>query len=825
MTLAQIPSYATLVDQQFIQIDGPDGITTSYSYDQQQRTLYFKESQIIYPSFHGRTHIAEDLIPYATCDTPGLMGPDDKCKLDALLQTRLGVLGFQGAGFADDGGWMQGDVIFAAGTEFISLERIGNVIRFTVDSPIPLNCGCETCQQIFWVQDETEIASIRPPTCSGKLPGLNSYGEVKFYLFPESTIVDPNNPAATINNKGNYPSLIFKRYDDSIIPGAAEFDMVLQRNAFNSSQTQVGWSMTPGAVGVAQCVWFMGVDNDGNQLRFDLAPATDALSMGALLYNGNVITKKMGVIVDYTATVLTTNQYSIKEWNVDQQVAVGNPITAKNVWQYNNPNNGFSGANPKTLALDSGIDLLPIGTLIDLWAFQIGQVSGTPIYRYYFSEKPQLNPNNMWTWVDSVQFGDVAIARQEPNGNTDYIDAAVQVSAIKNLERTQWGLTGYDDPLFDFDSVFRVGTGASDISSQHRASIDTSLPGMRIIPASDALTHFSERPVWLWNRRNICNAIFRADIGNPLENAFTPYDIILRSTIDETTNKYARVVDKGNVNGLYYVRIAGLHFHDLPVFGAIRTLNGNTPNMIYNYSRKLALPSFHSGTNGTAGIEPDISVNPYIDTVVLVGGAENNRQFPGEIGDVVELLHEEYNSPCVRLEFAYNEDTQLIQLQVKVGVLDMSLPYENNAAGEVDDYVRGLAPGYAVSGGYSQTGTWTGIGTQPAASPDGFKVYDGGAQIGGTESEYWNRLEILLRDNQVWVWWNKLLIPPSASLSAALPTPVIVSTPYFTIPQDANITFGKIGMRLWPGVTLRRCDLRTQLTTFSEFTYGQLSIQ
>jgi hypothetical protein len=57
------------------------------------------------------------------------MSADDKCKLDAMLGTRLGVLGFSGAGMPDDGGWLSGDIILAAGTEFISLERIGMQVK------------------------------------------------------------------------------------------------------------------------------------------------------------------------------------------------------------------------------------------------------------------------------------------------------------------------------------------------------------------------------------------------------------------------------------------------------------------------------------------------------------------------------------------------------------------------------------------------------------------------------------------------------------------------------------------------------------------------
>ena len=54
----KIPSHTTLADAQFITIKGPNLLTTGYQYDTQQRALYFKESQVIYPSFHGPTHVA-----------------------------------------------------------------------------------------------------------------------------------------------------------------------------------------------------------------------------------------------------------------------------------------------------------------------------------------------------------------------------------------------------------------------------------------------------------------------------------------------------------------------------------------------------------------------------------------------------------------------------------------------------------------------------------------------------------------------------------------------------------------------------------------------
>lgn len=840
MALSQVPKYTTLKDEQFIQVQGPDGLTTGYQYDAQLRALYFKESQVIFPSFHGHTHIAEDPVPEATCDTPGLMSADDKCKLDALLQTRIGVLGFQGAGFPDDGGWLQGDIILAAGTEFISLERIGNVVRFTVDSPVPMNCACEECQQIFWIQDETDVSAIRPPTCGGKMPGVNSYGEIKVYLFPESTLVDPNNPAVTLNKKDNYPAFIFKRYDDSIAPNTGELEIILKRNATNKRQTEIGWAFTPGAAGIAQCVWFMGRDNDGNQIRFDLDPEAEPGLMGALLYKGHLLTKKMAVIVDYTSTILSTNQYTVREWDVDGQKAVGDPFTAKNVWQYANPENPASGKNPKTLLLDSTIDLLPIGSLVEMWFFKVGEVAGEPIRRHYFSKKPTLNPNHIWTWVGQVQFGDVAIAREEVlagEGSEDK-NAAVQVPALRDFETGTWGLTGQDDPLLVFDVASTAGTEGAEVNKQHRAVLDTTLPGLKVVASTDTPDDFSERPVMLWHRQPLCNALVRADIGRPGGSEFTPYDIILRSPVDQFTTKYMKVVGKGIVNGLHYVKVAGVHFQDLPAFGTVRVLHpSGNQNLVYNYNKKFVFPTilgpdflgtagevFTGGTEPTGGYVGD-PTNQSVDTLVLAGGADNNIPYPGDVGDIIELLHQEYNSTVVRVEFSYNSSTGLVEVQFKVGTLDMSLEYEEDViADDADDYVRGLAPGYAVSAIYSQSAPFSGVGSQPDASPEGFVVYDGGAQVGGTLSEYWNTLEVMLRDNQVWIWWNKLLVPPSSTLSQGLPTPVTIDTPYFPVEQDATRQFGKVGMRLWPGAAVRRFDVRTQITLFNEFVYGQLEV-
>lgn len=820
MALFKIPDASTLQDEQFISIEGPDALTTGYQYDIAQRSLYFKESQVVYPSFHGTTHIAEDPIPAATCDTPGLLSADDKCKLDALLQTRVGVLGFMGAGFPDDGGWLQGDIILAAGTEFISLERIGNVVRFTVDSPLPLNCACEECTQIFWVQDETEISSIRPPVCSGRLPGMNAYGEMKIYLMPESTIVDPNNTAAALANKGNFPSLVFKRYDDSITPGAAELELSLKKDSVNSTLTEVGWAMTPGPAGVTECVWFTGKDDDGNQIRFELDSKSDPGMLGALLYKGNLITKKMAVISDYSATILSNNQYKCHMWDVDNRKSLGTVFTATNIWQYDNPLNPASGSKPQTQLLDSSIDLLPIGTLVDIWYFQIGEVAGEPINRYYFNRRPDLNPQNLWSWSGGVQFGDTVVAREElqPGSGSDDKNSSALFSGIRTFERQQWGLTGYDDPLFQFTKVAEGGTELADITREHRAVIDTALPGLKVTADPNNLDDFSERPINLWYRKSLNNALISLDIGRPSSSEFSPFDIILRGNIDEHANKYVKMVDSGIVDGLHYIEVKGVQFHDLPPFGTLRVLSpSSNHNVVYNYTKKFLCKTETQLTGGTGHTDP-------FDSVVLVN-TDSNTQYLGSEGDILELLHQEYNSVVVRVEFGFTPGTNLVELQFKVGTLDMSLPYEEDlAADDLDDYVRGMTSGYAVSAVYSQAGTFTGVGAKPATSPENFKVYDGGAQIGGVEDEYWNKLEIMLRDNQVWIWWNGLLMPPSASLSSQLPVPVILDSPYFPITESDNMEFGKMGVRMWPGATMRRMNVRNQIINFSEFKYGQLQV-
>jgi hypothetical protein len=738
----------------------------------------------------------------------GLMAADDKCKLDALTQMRLGIVGFQGGGFPDDGGWLQGDVILAAGSEFISIERFGNVIRWTVDSPIPLSCNVETCASIYWVQDSTETSTIRPPSCAGKLPGLSTYGEMKVYLMPESLIVNTSNPDASLNTKTTYPSLIFKRYDDSVAPGVGEYELVLKRSATNSTSTNVGWAFTPGAGATPECVWFMGSDANGDQIRFDLDMVSTPGILGGLLYNGNLLTKRAAVITDYTTQVLATNQYVCKWWDVHgATVADNTSFIATNVWQYDYPEGGV---NSKALVLDKTIGILPIGTVIDMWFFEVGSVNDVPIRQYVFNRKPSLDAGSVWSEVGCVEFGTQLTARTEPSTPTATFDFEL-VTDVRNFEHKVWGMTGIDPPylLTEVTESASGGTSGSeimifDVNDQYIASIDTSLPGLRVERQSSTET-YRQRPVCLWNRHIGSSCLANIAIGRPSETGvYPPYDILLNAPIDGNEEYFLNVVETGALTGGtgYYVLLRGASFQELPQFGTLRLLTGLNAGHTWSYTYK-AMCSLHAE-----------------DVVALIGSSP----FVGLISEIAQILHQEYSGPCVRLNFNLTSAGK-VELYFKVGTLDVGIDYEDDTIDVADDFVRGLTPGYAVSGTYIQDATYNGSGDIPAVNQPGFVVYDGGFGISSETTgsvEYWNELEIMQRGNQVWIWWNGLLIPPSTDASGILPTPVAISTPYFPIVRESPM--GKFGMRMFPGCKLRRIVLRGYDRAFSEYTHGQLEL-
>jgi hypothetical protein len=273
--------------------------------------------------------------------------------------------------------------------------------------------------------------------------------------------------------------------------------------------------------------------------------------------------------------------------------------------------------------------------------------------------------------------------------------------------------------------------------------------------------------------------------------------VLLHAPISSYADQYLRVVSFGEINGLNSIRVKGAHFRDLPQRGAVRILTGSGRNRVFNFYNKFMFP----------GVDDD--------SIMLAAVADDNVPYQGSVGDVVELLHREFSAPCVRVEFSVDGSGE-VTVQFKVGILGMDIPYENDVADDVDDFVRGLRPGYAVSAVYSQASGWDGVGVQPVVNADGFVVFDGG--LSGDGEEHWNLLEVMLRDGQVWVWWNALLVPPNASLSGVLPSPVSINTPYF--PVSSGRTYGKFGIRMWPGASLRRVEVRTQPRQFSEFTYN-----
>lgn len=910
----KIPPVDSLVDRQFFEVPVANGLLVGYEYDKETRTLYQKESQIIIPSHHGFTHVAEDPVPDATCDLHGLQSADDKCKLDALIQMRMGVLGFQGAGFPDDGGFLVGDIILAAGSEFISLERIGNTVRITVDSPIPLSCACEQCATIFWIQDESKVRGIRPPSCNGVMPDVSAYGELEIFTLPETAILDPKDPMKLLSTKGQYPALIFKRYSNAITPGENEFQAILKRNA--NLTTNIGWACTPGALGQAECVWFAGSDKAGKQMKFELFPDREPGLLGAVLFNGHLITKQMAVIVDYTTTVLSTNQYTLRKWDTQKAKALGAKFTATNVWQYENPENSSTAiVNPQRIVLDQTIGLLPIGTIVDIWEFEISRTSTKRITRSFFSKQPNVNAANLWSLNGAVQFGDLFTARDEINeiSGSAISAAEVNVPDVRLFEKTIWGLNSFEDRLLLSDdggkSVASDGVEFRDpsgepINNDIVADIDPTIPGLRVLrqsppftgdinndgvvddedlrilmcsfnksvgdPGYNAAADFnqdgivdirdlallgrqfdlnvrkvSDRPVFLWHRQNHKNVLFRTKIGQPAEFlGFPPYDFLFSAPVDSFNDVYMKVIRRGIIGtgvfaGSPFIVVKGIHWDQLPSEGVLRILTGAFRDVIWKYYFKTAFSGFDDdaamliGSSEIFPIDEDFPIN-------CGGSSGMGGTFPGQISQgsnevdiptnstVVDLLRQDFTSPAIRLQFDVSESTSggtVIRLQFIVGILDMTVPYPGDTNRPEDDLVRGFAPGFTVSKILVQNGVITdGVGADVISVPTGFRVYKGGElpiPIDG-QTEKWNDLEVMFRDTQIWIWWNRLLISPDTLLSAALPSPVTVNTPYF--PINPQIRIGKVAARMFPGAVIRNMEIRDQNESFNEFYYQQLEL-
>lgn len=801
----QLQPHTTYVDGQVIQLTGPDSTVLSYQYDREQRTFYVREAPITGIGSHGNTHVLQDPIPEASCGTRGLMSSTDKCKLDSLVGTRLGVLGFQGAGFPDDGGWMQGDIILAAGSEFISLERVGNVVRFVVDVPTPFVCASEECFQVYWIQDETEVNAIRPPSCGGRLPGVNAYGEVKVYLFPESTIINPNQSTSTLSKKGSYPSFIFKRYDDGVGTNEAEIDVVLKRNSTGAAT--VGWAFTPGATGTPECVWFVGTDDDGNRIDFKFNPDDSPGLFGQVLYKGSSITKQMGVITGYETDVLSTNRYKAKMWSISDSEAIGSEITIINLQQWD--------LDDDKQILDSAFgSILSIGQFVDIWTVKCGDTSC-----YYCKERPILNVNGLWATLGAAEFGDQLEAR--PEEDVDPTDIVSTRNRFQTLDFAEWGMTNIDDPMaVVVDSTGDLEVVPSSGQVNYTANIvsgditsSASLASRHLEVLDDDMGDNIQRPIFLWHRASLRNALFEVYLAKPDQSEsgfkFPPIDVLLRAPINTVDTKYCTIINRGTFGssgpytGLNWVQINGLHWHDLPPVGALKIISFDgsfTYGQVLEYSAKLS----------SSEIVWSSSPSIYLVT---------NMPTPS-VGSIAEVLHEEYTTPAARLQFGHNQNGHDLEMIGTVGTLDMSTDYtlgDTGATAIYDNFVQDFVD-FEDSATYWQNGIAETSATQVESSNDGFFVLEGG--VASTGLEYYNVLRIMVIESRVWMWWNNMLIPPSAEETDGSGS--ASSTPYFII--NDIVRYGKFGLRLWPGAKVRRAVLRTKLFQFSEYSNGQLEL-
>ena len=758
-----------------------------------------------------------------------------------------------------------GDVILASGSELLTIERIGNTIRFSVDNVTPLVCNTDACSQIYWVQDESASKSIRPPSCNGVMPNVNSYGEFKVYLLPENTVIDSTNPLATLNTKGNYPTFAFTRYNNAITPYQASLEAVLARNSDGTSN--VGWAFTPGSTGIVSCVYFMGKNSNSQQMKFELWPNKTPGLLGSLLFNGNSITKQMAVIVNYTTDVLHTNQYTCKYWDVVNQKAIGDTrdecgisnatFTATNVWAYQNPGNSPNDpTNPQALVPDYTTGLLPVGTLVDLWEFEINRANGCRTLVRYFSKEPKLNAANIWALSGSVQFGDLLIARDEqndPNAGSSIVVSKISVADVRLFEDTVWGLTNFEDPLFLSDDGESAQEGSEIVKEPSGIEINNSVVakictnvedqygvyrmGLEIIerplpsqlqPSPHSVPEIvTDRPVFLWNRQGHMNSLTTMKIGQPDAEsvAFPPYDLLLRAPIDKFGNLYLNILRRGMFTtgkfaGSYYIVANGVRWEDMPAEGTLRILTGSYRNYVWKYDYKAAFSPFNDNAITLIG---DTILFPFDNDISGFSGSDYDR-VPSDT-TVVELLHQDFNAPAVRFQFtqAISNGKVALTMQAIVGTLDMNVKYPlDTSSSTLDDMVRGFSPGYTVSRIFSQSDViLDGVGANVVSSPSSFRLYRGGLIVGGT-TEQWNDVTVMHRDAQVWIWWNGLIVSPDPVACASLPTPVAVNTPYFPITNMFNS--GKVGLRLFPGAFVRQMDTRTQLKLFNEYAYGQLQI-
>jgi len=765
---------------------------------------------------------------------------------------------------------------------------VNGMIVHNCDMPISMSCGCEECSQIYFISDESDTRSIRPPSCNGIMPGVNAYGELKIYCYPAGKVFNSNSPTSFFELKGSVPTLSFTRYINGNVQNTAELNLVMKRN--ENLTTNVGWSFTPGPNMVPQCKWFVGSGTDGRQLSFEFMPESNSGLLGALLYNGHTITRRNGVVTGYDTNVLSNNIYKVKHFNIQDSEVVGDEFDAMNMWQIT--------GSTDLLVLDKTMQLLEVGEMVELWQFEVSNVNGVRVFRTYFSKRPRVSAENLWNYAGGVQFGDLFETRDDINNVIGVIgtgteqEAVITTDDVRIFENGEWGITGFDNDLLLPDDSYKNSDDDYEpsgvlINNRVQGVIDTNIPGMivREIPRdlrgdlnndgvvdeldldilmavmntsvgdpgydpdkdinSDGSIDVrdlcilgtnmnassegsSVKPLFLWHRSAHSDFLLKAKIGRPAQSNFPPYDIIIAGPIDSTPDVFMKVIERGIYEtgpyvNLPFIKVVNHKWEDLPPTGAIRILDGVYREIIWKYQQKV----FNGDSVILVGYN---DIFPFDEDYILAqSGSVTETMLPHTPTNtvVIELLHADYTTTAMRLQFSINESTgqESVQLQFKVGKLSMSTPYELDISGPDDDTVRGFKPGeFTVSKTYSQIGFISdGIGDGVESEPSEFKVYDGGLLPAPVDdqSEKWNELIVLRRGTKLWVWWNNLLISPDPEASAALPTPVSVNTPYFPVnPMDV----GKVGFRLWPTAVIRDVVIKDKAESFNEYGLGQISL-
>ena len=168
-----------------------------------------------------------------------------------------------------------------------------------------------------------------------------------------------------------------------------------------------------------------------------------------------------------------------------------------------------------------------------------------------------------------------------------------------------------------------------------------------------------------------------------------------------------------------------------------------------------------------------------------------------------EILREDFTTPAIRFQFFQNNTN--LTLQVLVGTLDMGEVYPFDST---NNSVKGFTIGFQVSKTFIQEGIITdGVGNNAVSNTPGFKIFKGGTI---KSKEVWNDVVVMCRDNQVWIWWNGLMVSPDPDACLALPYPVTATTKYF--PIAPKLSSGKTGLRLFPGAVVRSISIADQET-------------